>query len=202
VSDLEQLLCARPATGYEVAARKYRREGDLDCKRPRALAAQAATLGELARGLVAELDMVVEFGCAGACSPAIDRLRATSRRLQESLQLLSTRAEFDPGDPEDPLWPASLGWVARLGRDDAEVELACARHHHEGSDGEPLHNQCRLTVLERGHVLADYYPHWHQQVELPDRGGLHLQGTSRDGPPGEIGNQIVIIGSALATASP
>jgi hypothetical protein len=145
---------------------------------------------------------VLEFGCAGACSPAIDRLRATSQRLQESprLRLLGTRAAFDSGDPEDPLWPASLGWVARLGRDDAEVELACARHHHEGSDGEPLHNQCRLAVLERGHALADYYPNWHQQVELPDRGSLHLQGTSRNGPPSEIGDQIVIIGSALATA--
>jgi hypothetical protein len=60
--------------------------------------------------------------------------------------------------------------------------------------------QCRLSVFRRGIRLADYLPDWYQQVELPDGGAVHPQGSKprRDEVFDGNGDQIVIIGSALA----
>jgi len=201
--DLERLLCARAEPADAGAIRRYKWK-DFYCARRTPLAADAAALGDLARDLLAELDLVLAVGCEGdACAPRIDRLRATARRLRDakSLRFQGGRGRFDIGDREDPLWPESLGWSARLGQGAAGVEIACASHNDIDSDGQPPHLQCRLSVLDQGKPLAHYYPHWCQHVELPDRSAVHLQGSAENGA-GELGGQIVIIGSALATSAP
>jgi hypothetical protein len=200
-ADLTRLLCARPARADAAAKRKYRK-GYLECDRWPPLADQAVTLGELAHDVVGELVAVLDFGCAGACSPALEHLRAVSRGLLASsapLRLLDARGEFDRGEFRDD--PEFLGWVARLGHGgDPEVEIACDRFYALYAEGKPLRNDCRLTLLEGGRRLVDYYPDARQQVELPDRGALHPLGSGETFQPDDVGGDVVIIGSALATA--
>jgi hypothetical protein len=199
-ADLTRLLCARPTRADAAAKRKYRK-GYLECDRWPPLADQAVTLGELAHDVVGELAAVLDFGCAGACSPALEHVRALARGLLASsapLRLLDARGEFDRGEFRDD--PKFLGWVARLGHADPEVELACDRFYALYAEGKPPRNDCRLTLLEGGRRLVDYYPDAYQQVELPDRGALHPLGSGETFQPDDVGGDVVIIGSALATA--
>src|SRR4051794_18672957 len=59
---------------------------------------------------------------------------------------------------------------------------------------------CRLTVIGRGARLADYFPDARQEVELPDGGAVHLQGSNTEERDDNFGDRIVIFGSALAIA--
>ena len=196
--DRARLVCAR-SDGYEDAARRARRQDEnIVCERPARLGELRAPLIEMTRDLLAELDLVLEQGCAGRCSPRIDQLRALAAALRSepSLRLLGARARFVPmWDLLD--WPATLGWVARIGGGPAELELACANHYVESSAAPPVPS-CRLTVLRRGVRLADYFPDHRQEVELPDGGAVHLQGSNTEFRNDLYDQKVVIFGSALA----
>src|SRR5262249_37115279 len=130
-ADLVRLVCAHPSRGYDavVAAARRRGEQRLLCDPSVPLAREHAALADLARDLLRELTMVLDYGCAGACSARASDLRARALELAAApaLPLVAARARFDPGDPASPDLNASLGWVARLGAGDRQLELACAR---------------------------------------------------------------------------
>jgi hypothetical protein len=197
-----KLVCAR-ADGYEDAARRARRHDDnLVCERPAALADQHAALDEMSRDLLTELDLVLERGCAGTCSARVAELQTTIRALLSDpgpLRLRGARARFTPADWEVFEEPATMGWVARLGGASNGVELACAHFYVESSMAPPVPS-CRLTVIGHGARLADYFPDARQEVELPDGGAVHLQGSNTEERDDNFGDRIVIFGSALAIA--
>jgi hypothetical protein len=196
-ADLDRLLCARPARADAGATRRYRPGYLCDTWTP--FARQTVAVGELARDLARELGAVLAFGCAQACSPPLESAREVAQSFVSPgpLRLSAVRGQFDLGDPDEPIWPQSIGWVARLANGNAEVEVACARHQDFDSLGKAPSNQCRITVLNRHRPVASYYPSWYQHVELPDRGALHLQ-AAVDDPRADLGNDVLVLGSALA----
>ena len=161
----------------------------------------------LARDLLAELDLVAEEGCAGACSARVDELRAAARALGAApeLHLTSARAVFDRGEGTADLgggaWP-SFGWIARLAAPSGAAEVACAHHQTLDTMGLPDIHVCRLSIFAGGRHLGDYNPDGTTGIELlPDGGAVHLLETGErassrraSGP----GDQIAVIGSALA----
>lgn len=210
--DLSALICMRGQTGLaavEQAARK--RNGLLVCeeKGPFAVAkkppfAEARPmLIDLGRDLLREMDMVLDEGCAGACSARIDEVRTTARALADAsdLRLVGVRAAFHDSHDEFGYgaYP-SLGFVASLAARSGAIEIACARHRTFTSMGLPDAEECRLTVLARGHRLADYWPDYEPFIELPDGGAVRMLDAppSPDDPFNHPRDQIVVIGSALA----
>jgi hypothetical protein len=159
---------------------------------------------ELARDLLAELDIAAEVGCAGACSARVDELRAAARALGAApgLRVTSARAVFDGGDRDDPgygAWP-SFGWVAKLAAPSGAAEVACAHHQTLDTMGLPDIHLCRVSVFARGRRLGDYVPGW-PKIELPDGGAVHLLDAAErvnDRRADEPGDQITVIGTALA----
>jgi hypothetical protein len=207
---LSGLICMRDQVGLaEVEAAARKSNPGLVCweKGPYAepktpLAEARPRLIELARDLLAEMDSVLEDGCAGACSARIDGLRATARSLAAApeLRLTGVRATFHDSHDEFGYgaYP-SLGFVASLAARAGSVEIACARHRTFTSMGLPDAHECRLTVLAGGRRLADYLPEYVPFVELPDGGAVRLldQAPSKN-RDAEREDKIVIIGSALA----
>jgi hypothetical protein len=163
---------------------------------------------ELARDLLGELDIAAEEGCAGACSARVDELRATARSLGAApgLRVTSARAVFDGGNREDRedigygAWP-SFGWVAKLAAPAGVAEVACAHHQTLDTMGVPEIHACRVSVFARGRHLGDFFPGWVSKIELPDGGAVHLLDPAEhadERPAGGFGDQITVIGSALA----
>jgi len=67
--------------------------------------------------------------------------------------------------------------------------------------GVPDIRACRVSVFARGRHLGDFFPGWVSKIELPDGGAVHLLDPAEhaDGrPAGGFGDQITVIGSALA----
>jgi hypothetical protein len=211
--DLGENICLARLPGFAEANRMARRVwANVSCTRnaesvyPKATAAdpKPRILG-LARDLLAELDVVAEEGCAGACSRRVDELRAAARALgaARGLHLTSARAVFDRGDTDDPgygAWP-SFGWIARLAAPSGAAEVACAHHQTLDTMGLPDVHVCRLSVFAGGRHLGDYTPDWMPGIELPDGGAVHLldagERASMRSASGS-GEQIAVIGSALA----
>ena len=164
-----------------------------------ALPSKRARLDAVVRALLGDMDGVLDEACAGSCSARIDVLRATAHAIADGPPLAVTHAEAKSERGNAALWPAARGFVARLEARGAGVELACIRHDQmfvPVEDRPIRHDHCRITILKRGHRLADYLPSWFQRVELPD-GAVHIEGWGFGRPTG-VG-AIEIIGSALAT---
>ena len=210
--ELTRLICMRGQTGLaavESAARK--RNGLLVCeeKGPFAVvkkppfAEARPMLIDLGRDLLREMDLVLDEGCAGTCSARIDELRTTARALADAsdLHLVGVRAAFHDSHDEFGYgaYP-SLGFVASLAARSGAIGIACARHRTFTSMGLPDAEECRLTVLARGHRLADYLPVYEPFIELPDGGAVRMLAPPPppDDPYNHPSDQIVVIGSALA----
>jgi hypothetical protein len=210
--NLTSLICMRGQTGLaevERAARKSNGHLVCDEKSPVApvkklpFAEARPMLIDLGRDLLREMDMVLDEGCAGACSTRIDELRTTARALAAAsdLRLVGVRAAFHDSHDEFGYgaYP-SLGFVASLAARAGALEVVCARRRTFTSMGLPDAEECRLTVLAGGHRLADYSPDYEPFIELPDGGAVRLLDAppSPDDPFNHPRDQIVVIGSALA----
>jgi hypothetical protein len=200
-------ICFERLPGFAAANREARRVwNDVACTRGTESAADPnPRILELARDLLAEVDLAAELGCAGACSARVDELRVVARALgaEPRLHVTSARAVFDGGDRDDPGYGAfpSLGWIAKLAAPSGAAEIACAHHQNIGVMSIPDVQVCRVSVFARGRRLGDYVPGWRPKLELPDGGAVHLldaaeRANERSGH--EPGDQITVIGSALA----
>ena len=210
--DLTRLICMRGQTGIAEVERAARKQnGHLVCDEEAPFAPvkklpvveARPMLIDLGRDLLREMDMMLEEGCAGACSARIDELRATAGALAAAseLRVAGVRAAFHDSHDEFGYgaYP-SLGFVASLVARAGTIEIVCARRRTFTSMGLPEAEECRLTVLARGRRLADYMPAYGAFVELPDGGAVRTldRPPSIDDPYNHVEDQIVVIGSALA----
>jgi hypothetical protein len=206
--DLTALICMRGQAGIaevEQAARGRvllcEEKGPFAVKKL-PFATARPRLIDLGRDLLRDMDLVLDEGCAGACSARIDELRATTRALAAAsdLHLIGVRAVFHDSHDEFGYgaYP-SLGFTASLVARAGAVEIVCARHRTFTSMGLPDAEECRLTIAARGRRVADYVPNYEPFVELPDGGVVRLldQAPSMN-PDAEASDKIVVIGSALA----
>lgn len=205
--DLTALICMRGQAGLaEVEQAARAKNGSLLCRDSFAKRTPAAVarpmLVDLARDLLREMDLVLDRGCAGACSRRIDELRAVAAALAAAdLRVIGVQAAFRDSHEEFGYgaYP-SLGFIATLAARPGSIEVACAWHQTFTSEGQPTGEDCRLTVSAHGRRLADYTPNWGPFVELPDGGAVRvrdwLPSFDRYNHPRD---QIVVIGSALAT---
>jgi hypothetical protein len=198
--DHDLLICLPRLPGQAAANRAARKmSGNLSCAHETSRADAKATIVDVARDLLSELDLAAQEGCAGACSARVDELRAAARALMAApeLHVTSARAAFDRGDGEEDYgygaWP-SIGWVAKLSSSVGAAQVVCARHRDLDSMGVPEDHSCRLSVFAHGRHLGDYAPAFRPEVTLPDGGGVQLLDEVTGGP----GEQVIVTGSALA----
>lgn len=211
-TNLTSLICMRGQTGIAAVERAARKSnGHLVCDEKSPVAPvkklpfveARPMLIDLGRDLLREMDMVLDEGCAGACSARIDELRRAVRALADApdIHLIGIRAEFHDSHDEFGYgaYP-SLGFVASLAARAGAIEIVCARRRTFTSMGLPDAEECRLTVLARGHRLADYFPAYEPFIELPDGGAVRMLAPPPPpyDPYNHLRDQILIIGSALA----
>lgn len=206
--DLTALICMRGQAGIaEVEQAARGRVFLCEEKGPAAIkripfATARPRLIELGRDLLRDMDLVLDEGCAGACSTRIDDLRATARVLAAAsdLHVIGVRAAFHDSHDEFGYgaYP-SLGFRASLVARAGAIEIVCARHRTFTSMGLPDAEECRLTISASGRRIADFLPSDEPFVELPDGGMVRLldQAPSMN-PDTEASDKIVVIGSALA----